>query len=870
VGRIRAPEFVVPAAGDRSGDGDRAIRRIAGVIAVDADTAHGLASTLRRAVRESLPCVVVTRHPRELVEAERQLSVLFDDALQSERREVEDGPPPAWLQVIGCDDLTSGLGEAFRGLGALGVGPGLVVVAGAPDLDVRAAGGERALVVSLEDLDGVLEARRRARALGRVPGIDEDPRWVVVFEAVPDTRDEMAVVESMTTLANGDIGTRGVYEDDGEGTPMVASPGVFDDRGDSPTLLAGPDWTSLVMRPSPGARDRRLLDLRTGVLLRERTTADEHARSGNRRSPLRTLRFVPLERGPCGILLAEGPASEVAPGLTLHLPGAPPLSAEGDDERGRYAVVGHEHGGIVAFGDTAERRDEGVRTLERVVGFAVDGDELPSVEQARDAHSALRRDGVDAVLAEHRAAWARRWEDAEVSIEGDPQLERAVRFALFHLLSSVREGDEAAVGPRGLSGVAYGGHVLWDADVYVLPAMAAIFPGGARAMVEYRVRRLDEARRIAARLGSRGARFPWESGRDGRDVTPRLVRRSGQIIPILTGWREEHVVADVAWAVSHYVDWTGDDAFLDGPGGELVLECARYWAARIRVDRHGVAHVFGVVGPDEYHEVVDDNAYTNVMARWNLRRAAEIARQRGTATADEIESWLALAAALVDGYDERSGTHEQFTGYRRLDHAPAALLPGSPVMADELLGRLRVKGSQIVKQPDVLMLHHLVPDDLARGSLRRDLDYYGPLTAHGSSLSPPIHAALLARAGLVDAATEMLSLAARLDLDDITHTTGRGLHLATMGGVWQALAYGFMGLRPRSGTLVVDPSVPDSWGTLSLNVRFRGARVRLEATSQMLRVTGDRPVTVEVPGHGSFTVEPSATEIALATIGRGM
>jgi trehalose/maltose hydrolase-like predicted phosphorylase len=129
---------------------------------------------------------------------------------------------------------------------------------------------------------------------------------------------------------------------------------------------------------------------------------------------------------------------------------------------------------------------------------------------------------------------------------------------------------------------------------------------------------------------------------------------------------------------------------------------------------------------------------------------------------------------------------------------------------------------------------------------------------------------LLARAGRVEAATEMLSLAARLDLDDVTHTTGRGLHLATMGGVWQALAYGFMGLRPRRGTLVVDPVVPSSWGMLSLNVRFRGVRLRLQATTDTLRVTADRPVTVEVPGHGSVTAEPSGTEVALVTIGRGM
>ena len=286
--------------------------------------------------------------------------------------------------------------------------------------------------------------------------------------------------------------------------------------------------------------------------------------------------------------------------------------------------------------------------------FAVDGDQQPSVGDARAVHDRLRAEGIDEVIAAHRAAWARRWADAEISIEGDPELERAVRFAQFHLLSSVSGGGEAPVGPRGLSGSAYGGHVLWDADIYVLPALAATFPQGARAMVEYRVRRLEQARRIAKRLGFKGARFPWESGRDGSDITPRMVRRSGQIIPILTGWREEHVVADVAWAASHYADWTGDDEFLEGAGGDLIVECARYWAGRIREDREG-AHIFGVVGPDEYHEVVDDNAYTNVMARWNLRRAAELAGRGGVIDLEEVHRWIDLADALNDGYDATAG-----------------------------------------------------------------------------------------------------------------------------------------------------------------------------------------------------------------------
>ena len=196
---------------------------------------------------------------------------------------------------------------------------------------------------------------------------------------------------------------------------------------------------------------------------------------------------------------------------------------------------------------------------------------------------------------------------------------------MFHLLSTATETGEAAVGASGLTGDAYAGHVFWDADIFVLPVLAAIRPTAARAMLEYRIRRLPAARAAALSLGLRGARFPWESAGDGSDVTPRQVLgRHGEVIPIATGPHEEHIVADVAWSAARYAAWTGDSAFLDGAGRDLLVDTARYWASRIRTDNEGHSHLFGVEGPDEYHGVVDDNAYTNVMARWNLSEGAKL------------------------------------------------------------------------------------------------------------------------------------------------------------------------------------------------------------------------------------------------------
>jgi trehalose/maltose hydrolase-like predicted phosphorylase len=443
-----------------------------------------------------------------------------------------------------------------------------------------------------------------------------------------------------------------------------------------------------------------------------------------------------------------------------------------------------------------------------------------------------------------------------VVIEGDPDSELAARFALFHLLAAAPDRGEAAVGARGLTGPAYGGHVFWDADVYVLPALAAMRPDAARAMLEYRIRRLPAARAHAREQGHRGARFPWESAHDGSDVTPRHYRGPrGQTIPIRTGQHEEHIVADVAWAACEYAAWTGDTAFLAGTGRDLVVDTARYWASRIRVDSNGNGHLYGLIGPDEYHEVVDDNAFTNIMARWNLRRAAQLVEQSGGDATEAVE-WRRLADGLVDGWDPTTSLYEQFAGYWDLEPLLVTGIAEPPVAADVLLGAQRVRGSQLIKQPDVLMLHHLIPDEVRPGSLATNLAFYDPRTAHGSSLSPAIHASLFARAGRPDRALDLFRVAARLDLDDLTGTTAGGLHLATMGGVWQALAYGFLGLRPHGNVLDIDPCLPTSWEALSLRLHFGGEPIGVRADHGAVAVSCRRPISVRIAAKDTTVCVP--------------
>jgi trehalose/maltose hydrolase-like predicted phosphorylase len=269
-----------------------------------------------------------------------------------------------------------------------------------------------------------------------------------------------------------------------------------------------------------------------------------------------------------------------------------------------------------------------------------------------------------------------------------------------------------------------------------------------------------------------------------------------------------------------------------------------------------------VIGPDEYHVAVDDNAFTNVMARWNLRAAADLVEANDGGA--EARRWRILADALVDGWDAERGVYEQFAGYFGLDPLIMTEIAEPPVPADILLGPDRVTRSQLIKQADVLMLHHLIPSEVVEGSLARCLEFYEPRTAHGSSLSPAISASLLARAGQPERALALFRLASRLDLDDTTSTTAGGLHMATLGGLWQALAYGFLGLRVEADELCVSPCLPAQWDALGLTFWFRGVPVKVRAERGRVSLRCSEPVRVRLPGRSGQVLEPPGAEAAYA------
>ena len=565
---------------------------------------------------------------------------------------------PGGLRLVPRQSRGGGRREAMRGILAVlagrGIGPGLVLLVGSqfgadgadslllvpeaawmmavsvgaepggvPAGVVHAGGGPRALL-------RLLDEQVRRRRYRRVPAVDEDPAWILGETAASPLR--RRVTESLFTLGAAGLATRGAVEEEAPGAqPMVLAAGVYDGAGPGQHLLAGPIWTGLTVQPGP-AGGSRVLDLRTGVLERTELTAEGR--------PLRTFRLASITVPGVVALRAEGPPTGLPrPGRPLRRPPGIAM-ATGRREGVHWARADAEGGG--GIGVVARQRtshDGEVRTVQRLAAYACGQRRSPDLRQAADALRTAEALGFDRLLAEHRAAWAQRWETVDVQIGGDPEAELALRFALFQLWCLGKARGELAVGARGLSGTGYAGHVFWDADVFTLPALVTMDPAAAAAMVRYRRRRLAAARARARAAGLRGARFPWESAASGEDVTPASAKLDGRLVPILTGQLEEHVTAGVAWGAVHYARWADRPARLVTP---LLLETARYWASRCRLDDDGRAHIDGVIGPDEYHERVNDNAYTNVMARWNLRAAADAADRAGSA-GGESSQWRELA-----------------------------------------------------------------------------------------------------------------------------------------------------------------------------------------------------------------------------------
>jgi len=451
-------------------------------------------------------------------------------------------------------------------------------------------------------------------------------------------------------------------------------------------------------------------------------------------------------------------------------------------------------------------------------------------DQVIAALAAAKLTGWDGLQAEQRAYLDNFWANADVELDGDPEVQQAVRFGLFHVLQAGARGEDRAIPAKGLTGPGYDGHAFWDSEMFVLPLLTYTFPAAAVSVLRWRHSLLPAARQRARQLGLEGAAFPWRTinGEESSSYWPASTAAV-------------HVNADIAAAVVRYVGATGDELFERAYGLELLVETARLWRSLGHYDRHGGFRIDGVTGPDEYSALADNNVYTNLLAQQNLRAAGDAAERHAEAAAalgvgeHDAAEWRRAAAAMVIPYDAELGVHpqaESFTEHEVWDFA------GTPPENYPLFLHypyFRLYDKQVVKQPDLVLAMFERGDAFSDEQKARNFAYYERLTVRDSSLAAATQAVLAAEVGHTDLAYDYLAEAALLDLEDREHNTRDGVHMASVAGAWIALVFGFGGMRACGGALSFAPSLPAGLTRLAFHVWFRERRLRVTVTSETAR-----------------------------------
>lgn len=487
---------------------------------------------------------------------------------------------------------------------------------------------------------------------------------------------------------------------------------------------------------------------------------------------------------------------------------------------------------------SAKRGEEII--IEKYVGIATsrDSDDPVSLAVEHVSQSPAWEQAFEA----HRKAWQSEWDRMDITIDGDDEAQLAVRVSLFQLfIAAPRHDDQVNIGSKTLSGFGYRGHSFWDTELFMLPVFIYTAPHIARNLLNYRYHRLPAARAKACTNGYEGAQFPWESADTGEEVTPTWVPHYSdrtQSIRIWTGDIEIHISADIAFAACLFWKVTGDDSWFIERGSEIVLDTAKFWASRAEWNAGTKKYEYNdVIGPDEYHDHVDNNFYTNYMARWNLSTALEVLswlQSNAPDRAEELQASLDLTPSRLATWKDviahmylpiqPDGLIEQFEGYFKRQDVDLAALEPRQISAQVYFGIEGCNDTQVLKQPDVLMLPYLMWDDFDRSQVQANYDYYSPRTdsSFGSSLGPSIQATIASRLGDSQSAYDYFMQAARADLRDVRGNAGDGIHGASAGGIWQAVVTGFAGLKLYADHWEVHPCLPPHWKRLSFRFTHQG------------------------------------------------
>lgn len=483
--------------------------------------------------------------------------------------------------------------------------------------------------------------------------------------------------------------------------------------------------------------------------------------------------------------------------------------------------------------------------------------------------------GYKNIREESAAQWENEvWSQAPIQIEGAPGADLdqfAVRFAQYHMRVMVPAHDNRMnIGAKGLSGEGYKGHCFWDTEIFLLPYYIFTVPETARKLEEYRYLSLPGAHAKAAHNGYAGAMFPWESAwLDDGEVTPEYCDvdiLTGRPVKVWSGFIEQHITSDMAFGAWQYAVISGDEDFMDKCGYELIMDTAIFWASRLEKSDDGAYHINDVVGPDEFREHVNDNAFTNYMAKWNMEKAIEyyeLLKTEKPSLFDSLNRKLNLDEAYgkwKDGcehiflpqptaenvlpQDDRylSCRDIDLTKYKKQEHVGGIIRDYNLEQINQI---------QVSKQADVLVLFFLLEDQFSPEVKAATWKYYEQRTIHDSSLSLSTHAVLACDMGEKDMAYDLFRKASMIDLGPFMGSSDAGIHAASFGGTWQCAVYGFGGVRMLGGNLRINPVLPDKWDRLSYTILWKGQKLAVEVTKNRITIenlTSDTPISLEVAG----------------------
>ncbi|MCD6449261.1 MAG: glycoside hydrolase family 65 protein [Thermotogaceae bacterium] len=466
-----------------------------------------------------------------------------------------------------------------------------------------------------------------------------------------------------------------------------------------------------------------------------------------------------------------------------------------------------------------------------------------------------RNVGFEQLFEEHKKALENLWDIANIKIEGDEKADKALRFNIFVLLSVVNPEDEkVSIAAKGLHGEGYKGHVFWDTEIYMLPFYIFTYPKAARTLLMYRYHTLKAAMDNARKNGYSGAQYSWESADTGEEETPKWGKDYyGDKVRIWTGDKEFHITADIAVAIIHYLRATDDWDFFFNYGIKILIETARFWGSRVeynsKKDRY---EINDVIGPDEFHEHVNNNFYTNFLARWNIEKALEYLEflkknsqkkyqkivEESKITGQELNHWKHVINKLHIPWNKETHLIEQFEGYFNLEDKIITEfddknMPIWPKGVD----LTELNNYQLIKQPDVIMAMFVLPEEFDDITKKVNYEYYEPRTMHKSSLSPSIYAILGLMIGNHEKAYQHFMRTALVDLENNQGNTEHGIHAASAGGTWQAAIFGFAGMKIQDDQPSFTPWLPDNWNSMKFKIIYKKELYTVYITKNNVEVT---------------------------------